>query len=82
MRLRAPVSINFREAILIAVIGLAVNLVCAWLLKDNHHGHGHGHDQGTGHHHHHDEGGKDQNLRAAYLHVLADAFTSCSPSWR
>ena len=73
MRLRAPVSINFREAILIAVIGLAVNLVCAWLLKDDHHHHGHDHDHG---HHHHDEGGKDQNLRAAYLHVLADAFTS------
>jgi cation diffusion facilitator family transporter len=67
MRLRAPVSINFREAILIAVIGLAVNLVCAWLLKDDHDHHGH---------HHHSEGGKDQNLRAAYLHVLADAFTS------
>lgn len=79
MRLRAPVSINFREAILIAVIGLAVNLVCAWLLKDDHHhhhGHSHGHDHDHGHHHHHDEGGKDQNLRAAYLHVLADAFTS------
>ena len=77
MRLRAPVSINFREAILIAVIGLAVNLVCAWLLKDDHHhhGHSHGHDHDHGHHHH-DEGGKDQNLRAAYLHVLADAFTS------
>ena len=76
MRLRAPVSINFREAILIAVVGLAVNLVCAWLLKDDHHHHGHGHDHGHGHNHHHDEGGKDQNLRAAYLHVLADAFTS------
>lgn len=78
MRLRAPVSINFREAILIAVIGLAVNLICAWLLKDDHHhhGHSHGHDHDHGHHHHHDEGGKDQNLRAAYLHVLADAFTS------
>jgi cation diffusion facilitator family transporter len=77
MRLRAPVSINFREAILIAVIGLAVNLVCAWLLKDDHHhhGHSHGHDHDHGHRHH-DEGGKDQNLRAAYLHVLADAFTS------
>ena len=78
MRLRAPVSINFREAILIAVVGLAVNLVCAWLLKNDHHhhGHSHGHDHGHDHHHHHDEGGKDQNLRAAYLHVLADAFTS------
>ncbi len=76
MRLRAPVSINFREAILIAVIGLAVNLVCAWLLKDDHHHHGHSHGHDHDHGHHHDEGGKDQNLRAAYLHVLADAFTS------
>ena len=77
MRLRAPVAINFREAILIAVIGLAVNLVCAWLLKDDHHHHGaHDHGHQHDHHHHHDHGGKDQNLRAAYLHVLADAFTS------
>ncbi len=82
MRLRAPIAINFREAILIAVIGLAVNLVCAWLLKDDHHhhGHSHGHDHGHDHHDgghdHHGHGGKDQNLRAAYVHVLADAFTS------
>ncbi|HZG27598.1 MAG TPA: CDF family Co(II)/Ni(II) efflux transporter DmeF [Ensifer sp.] len=82
MRLRAPVAINFREAILIAVLGLAVNLVCAWLLKDDHHhhGHSHGHDHGHDHHDgghdHHGHGGKDQNLRAAYVHVLADAFTS------
>ncbi|MCD2179934.1 CDF family Co(II)/Ni(II) efflux transporter DmeF [Rhizobium sp. C1] len=82
MRLRAPIAINFREAILIAVIGLAVNLVCAWLLKDDHHhhghshGHDHGHDRHDGGHDHHGHGGKDQNLRAAYVHVLADAFTS------
>ncbi|MGC4029976.1 MAG: CDF family Co(II)/Ni(II) efflux transporter DmeF [Steroidobacteraceae bacterium] len=71
MRLYSPVAISFREAIAVAVVGLAVNLVCAWLLRDDHshHGHQHGHD----HDHHH---GGDNNLRAAYLHVLADALTS------
>ncbi len=73
-RFAAPVAIDFHEAILVAVVGLVVNLVCAWLLKDDHahHHHGHGHDHGHEHTHH----GHDQNLRAAYLHVLADALTS------
>ncbi|MBQ0707780.1 MULTISPECIES: CDF family Co(II)/Ni(II) efflux transporter DmeF [unclassified Ochrobactrum] len=71
-RLSAPVNIDFREAIFIACIGLAVNLVCAWLLKDDHAHHHHGHDHGHKHAHH----GHDQNLRAAYIHVLADALTS------
>ena len=66
-RFSAPVSIDFHEAILVAVIGLIVNLVCAWLLRDDH---SHHHD-----HHHHDHS-HDQNLRAAYMHVLADALTS------
>jgi cation diffusion facilitator family transporter len=61
-RLFAPVSIQFNEAIGVAVLGLAVNLVCAYLLHAKH-----SHDHG----HHH-----DHNLRAAYLHVLADALTS------
>jgi cation diffusion facilitator family transporter len=72
LRLRTPVSINFREAIFVAVAGLIVNLVCAWLLRADHHHHGHDH----GHGHHHPHGGQDQNLRAAYVHVLADALTS------
>lgn len=71
MRLRSPVSINFTDAILVAVIGLVVNLVCAVLLHENH-GHSHGHAHG--HSHGHDA--HDHNLRAAYLHVLADALTS------
>lgn len=86
MRLFNPVQIDFNQAILVAVIGLAVNLVSAVLLKDDHHhdhGHGHGshahHDHGS-HAHHGDhgaaKGGRDNNLRAAYLHVLADALTS------
>lgn len=68
-RLFAPEAVDFADATLVAVIGLAVNLVSAVLLFDRHH---HGHSHGDhGHHHHH-----DNNLRAAYLHVLADALTS------
>lgn len=74
MRLANPVEIRFGQAIGVAVVGLVVNLACAWLLRDDHsHHHGHGH-----HHHDHDHHGhaRDNNLRAAYLHVLADALTS------
>ncbi|MGE7991867.1 CDF family Co(II)/Ni(II) efflux transporter DmeF [Pseudomonas sp. NPDC089554] len=73
-RLLAPGPIHYDEAILIAVIGLAVNLVCAWLLRGEHthdHSHSHGHAHGHDHAHH-----QDLNLRSAYLHVLADAATS------
>jgi cation diffusion facilitator family transporter len=66
-RLYAPVPIQFNEAIGVAVLGLVVNLVCAYLL---HAKSDHGHDHHHGNHHH------DHNLRAAYLHVLADALTS------
>ena len=66
-RLISPVTIRFNEAIAVAVIGLAVNLISAYLLKEKHH-HSHGHE--SNHHHH------DHNLRAAYLHVIADALTS------
>jgi cation diffusion facilitator family transporter len=89
-RLRSPVPISFDEAILVATIGLVVNLVSAWLLKDDHdhhhghahhHQHSHGHSHDHGHHHDHGDpaaraGRRDNNLRAAYLHVLADALTS------
>lgn len=67
-RLFAPAAIRYDEAIAIAFLGLGVNLLCAWLLKDGHHDHDHGHAH-HGHHH-------DINLRAAYLHVIADAATS------
>ena len=66
-RLVSPVPIAYSEAVAVAVLGLAVNLVSAWLLRDGHHDHGHGHP-----HHHH----RDNNLRAAYIHVVADAATS------
>ena len=71
-----PLAIAFNEAIVVAIIGLAVNLLSIRLLGDDH-GHHHGdHDHGR-HDHHRDHGaGRDQNLRAAYLHVAADALTS------
>lgn len=68
-----PQPIRFREAIAVAVLGLLVNLVCAFILGrsgDHGHDHHHGHVQGHGH------AKEDLNLRAAYLHVLADAATS------
>jgi cation diffusion facilitator family transporter len=68
-RLFVPLTIHFNEAIGIACVALTVNLVCALLLKEDHHHH-HADDH-HGHDHHH-----DLNLRAAYLHVLADAFTT------
>lgn len=78
MRLLKPLEIRFNDAILVAVIGLVVNLASSLLLKerhDHHHGdcgdHTHDHDNARGRHPDH-----DHNLRAAYLHVLADALTS------
>ena len=73
VRLAYPVGIDFGQATVVAVIGLLVNLGCAALLHEGHgqhHGHHHGHG---GHDHQH---GTDNNLRAACLHVLADALTS------
>jgi len=72
-RLLQPTEIHFDEAIPVAILGLAVNIVSAWLLSKGHsheHGHGHDHVHGADHHHH------DLNLRSAYLHVVADAATS------
>ena len=70
-----PIDISYKEAIFVAVLGLIINLVCAWLLKDDHSHHHHGHDE----HHHHEHSHShhdDMNLKAAYIHVLADALTS------
>jgi cation diffusion facilitator family transporter len=78
IRLVHPVAIAYGEAIAVAALGLGVNLISAWLLRDSHDHdhHGHGHSHGSSHgsspgHRHH-----DNNLRAAYIHVLADAATS------
>jgi cation diffusion facilitator family transporter len=82
-RILNPVAIRFNEAIMVAVLGLVVNLVSAWLLKDDHHHHHHHGHEGTDHQEHthgnghrHGHAHSDHNLRAAYLHVLADALTS------
>jgi cation diffusion facilitator family transporter len=73
-RLVAPQPIHYREAIAIAALGLAVNLVCALILHGAH-GH-HSHDDHHHHDHHGRDGHEDLNLKAAYVHVLADAATS------
>jgi cation diffusion facilitator family transporter len=83
-RLVHPVPINFGDALPVAVIGLVVNLLSMKLLHvehdhDDEHEHEHGHEHGhEDHEHGHEdhEHGHDHNLRAAYVHVLADAFTS------
>lgn len=68
-RLLSPVAIHYEQAIAIATVGLLVNLICAWWLKEGHH-HSHDHDHEHSHQH------EDVNLRAAYLHVVTDAMTS------
>jgi cation diffusion facilitator family transporter len=86
-RLLRPESINFLPALVVAVVGLVVNLVSALVLegqghthsppghghRHEHHDHGHDHDHG---HSHASHGHDDLNLRSAYMHVVADAFTS------
>ena len=67
-RLISPHAIRFNEAIAVAVVGLVVNVISAFMLQDRH-AHAHADEHGKGH-------GHDHNLRAAYLHVLADALTS------
>lgn len=71
VRLAVPVPIRFNEAIAVALLGLIVNLVSAWLLHDGgHHDHADDHEHPYAHRH------EDHNLRAAYFHVLTDALTS------
>lgn len=74
-RILSPQVIHYQEAMVIAAIGLVVNIVCAMILgnaHDHHHGH---HDDHHGHEHGHTHG-HDLNLKSAYLHVIADAATS------
>jgi cation diffusion facilitator family transporter len=88
-RLVTPEPIRYREAMVVAALGLVVNLVCAWILgRAHHHGHGHGHAHShthahqSAHSHGHDPAHSghghhhDLNLKSAYLHVVADAATS------
>jgi cation diffusion facilitator family transporter len=75
-RILAPQAIHYQEAIIVAVIGLAVNIVCAAILGSAH-DHHHGHDHNGNRHHGHDHAhGHDLNLKSAYIHVIADAATS------
>jgi cation diffusion facilitator family transporter len=86
LRLMSPVPIAYGEAIAVAVLGLCVNVASALMLSgghDHHHGHSHAHDDHDDHahspdhdHHHHHAHARDNNFRAAYVHVLADAATS------
>jgi len=103
-RLLSPVAVDYKDAALIAGVGLAVNLICAFILGGHGHSHGHSHGHADGHAHgqtddhghSHDQAhshdhdhahdhdhdhvhassGVDNNMRAAYVHVLADAATS------
>ena len=90
-RLISPEPIRYVEAMVVAAIGLGVNLLCALILGGAGHGHGHGHGHSHGHSHGHDHGHShghdhahapepgihtDLNLRSAYVHVLTDAATS------
>ncbi len=75
-RLLSPEPIHYQEAIAVGVLGLVVNLVCAWVLGHAHHehhdhAHDHSHEHSNDHTHQH-----DLNLKSAYLHVIADAATS------
>jgi cation diffusion facilitator family transporter len=69
-RFIAPQPIHYQEAIVVAILGLAVNIVCALILGRAHH-HGHEHEHGPAHQPHH-----DLNLKSAYVHVIADSATS------
>lgn len=73
-RFVTPETVAFDEAFPVAVLGLVVNLVSAWLLGVDGHTHDHDHDHPHDHEHSHEH--HDHNLRAAYLHVVADALTS------
>lgn len=84
-RMMEPVTVQYSEALIIAAVGLAVNIASAGILHEGGHAHGHAHDHDHHHgdhhhddHHHHADAAhhQDHNLRAAYVHVLADAATS------
>jgi cation diffusion facilitator family transporter len=91
-RLLAPQPIQFAPALAVAIVGLVVNLACAWLLHGprdrsgthpaRHSANEHDHDHGHSHHHDHAHARPhahdhaDLNLQSAYVHVLTDAFTS------
>lgn len=68
-----PLNIKFNEAILVAIVGLTVNIVCILIMEGNHE---HTHEEKEHHHEKENAHNKDYNFKAAYLHILADALTS------
>lgn len=72
-RILSPQPIHYQEAMIVAAVGLVVNIVCAMILGNTHNHHHDHHDDNHGHEHPH---GHDLNLKSAYLHVIADATTS------
>ena len=74
-RIISPQAIQYEEAIVVGVLGLIVNAVCAYILGKAHHHHDHPHDHAHHSHEHHGQH-HDLNLKSAYFHVVADAFTS------
>jgi cation diffusion facilitator family transporter len=76
-RIIHPADIHYNQALLVAVIGLIINILCAFILNSKGHADHHHHHDDHGHHHHHDHShDHDLNIKSAYLHVLADALTS------
>ena len=76
-RILSPQAIHYQEAMIVAVLGLGVNIVCAMILGNSHdHQHDLGHDHQANGHGHHDDHHHDLNLKSAYVHVIADAATS------
>ena len=73
-RIFSPQSIHYQEAMIVAVVGLIVNIVCAVVLGGAHADHHH--DEHSDGHHHGNDAHHDLNLRSAYVHVIADAATS------
>ena len=72
-RIFSPQTIHYEEAMIVAALGLIVNIICALILNAaNAKPHSHDHHHHDHHHHHH----QDLNLKSAYLHVVADAATS------
>ena len=75
-RFWSPEAIGFDEALWVALVGLLVNLLSAWLLRDQHE-HGHAHEHEHEHDHSHaPQAGRDLNRHAAFVHVLTDGLTS------
>jgi len=75
-RILHPLSIYYNQALLVAFIGLTVNVVCAMILNSGGHVHEHAHHHEEDEHHAHNHHHEDLNLKSAYLHVVADALTS------